>query len=80
MIKVELSEQDLKFIRNSLGLLYNELCEKSKIVKSKIEDNPKSILNICNNFVGQAKEIDNKIDEILNLENRIHQKLAPTLG
>jgi hypothetical protein len=77
-MNIELSEQDLKLIRNSLGRFYAELCEEKKIVKSKIEKNPKSILNICNNYQGRLKEINQKLEEILKLENRVFiQNNAP---
>ena len=73
-MKIELSEQDMKLIRTSLGKFYAELCEEKKIVKAKIEKNPKSILNICHNYQGQVKQINQKLEEILKLENRVFIK------
>ena len=78
-MNIELSEQDLKLIRNSLGRFYAELCDEKKLVKAKIAKHPKgSIFYNIGDFGERLKEINQKLEEILKLENRVFiQNNAP---
>jgi len=82
-MNIELSEQDLKLIRNSLGKLYDQLCDEKKKLKGMISSKSNGKKNLFYDVIdpsGRIKEINRKLDELLNLENRVHRKLAPTLG
>ena len=76
-MKIELSEQDLKLIRTSLGKFYAELCEEKKKLKGMISSKSNGKKNLFYDVIdpsGRIKEINQKLEEILKLENRVFIK------
>ena len=76
-MNVYLDEKNMKLIRVSLSKFYTELCEEKKKLKAMFLARSKGKKNLFFDIInpsGRIKEINQKLDEILNLEKLVFVK------
>ena len=76
-MNVDLDEKNMKLIKVALGKFYAELCEEKKKLKAMFLAKSKGKKNLFFDIInpnGRIKEINQKLEEILNLENLVFVK------
>ena len=76
-MNVYLDEKNMKLIRVPLSKFYTELCEEKKKLKAMFLARSKGKKNLFFDIInpsGRIKEINQKLDEILNLEKLVFVK------
>jgi hypothetical protein len=76
-MNVDLDEKNMKLIKVALNKFYTELCEEKKKLKAMFLAKSKGKKNLFFDIInpsGRIKEINQKLEEILSLENLIFVK------
>jgi hypothetical protein len=76
-MNVDLDEKNMKLIRVSLSKFYTELCEEKKKLKAMFLAKSKGKKNLFFDIInpsGRIKEINQKLVDILHLENLVFLK------
>jgi hypothetical protein len=77
-MNVDLDEKNMKTIRVALSKFYSELCDEKKKLKAILFAKSKGKKNLFYDIINPSvriKEINQKLEEILRLDNIVFAKL-----